>query len=78
MREIEGGQDLRSPAERTRELEGLTRELPGLEGNGSRWLRRLGSCFVVGGLLLLPTLIFTLWGLLAIGTGCLLRVAARA
>ncbi len=73
----EGVNDLRTPAERAGALAELTAELRATRQGGCRWMRHLGSFMIGTGLLLLPTLLFTLWGVLLIGTGCMLRVAAR-
>lgn len=77
MQEIQGVNDLRTPAEREAALAELVRELPPARKGGCRWLCILGSFFIGTGVLLLPTIFFALWGFLLIGTGCLLRVAAR-
>ena len=39
-------------------------------------MRRLGNVFIVVGLILLPTIIFSIWGFLLIGAGALLRFSA--
>ncbi len=77
MLQIEGGNDLRTPAELAAARAELTRELAPAEEKGSRGLRLLGSLFIGTGLLLLPTLIFSAPGAILIALGCLLRLAAR-
>lgn len=39
-------------------------------------VRRLGNIMIVIGVLYLPTLIFTMWGLILIAVGALLRISA--